>query len=197
MKKTLSIILAIVILALSMTSCSAGENKILEQINTMANQSAPAMEITVDMTDGSNLLSEKYSIASSDDMTLIFYEIERLSSFIINNGVITAPDEYKYTLTGKATIQNGEITVEGDETDLNFSTYVYPTFSFTSDTLSDITIGDGVIAAKVIDQDGFIGGNLGEDMTVYVRFSDVSISVIRINYVSENGYETTITYAFE
>ena len=203
MKKILTAIILILVIALSFTSCDkikeeAG-NPTFDLLNELVKAEFANYSIDVSLTDkSSHTLNESYTVATDENgLKTITYTVERLNKFNLN-GSVTAPNSYKSELSGTAVV-DGEnlIKQDGDDVGVDFSEIAIPKFNFADDVLDNVIIGDDALIADVTNQEQFLGFTLtSEAVQIKVEFSETAISSVTLTFVTSNGNDATVVYTF-
>ena len=204
MKKIITSIILLLVIALSFTSCELLEEKfgdpLYNQLNTLANSEHGDYAINVTITDkNTNKLTENYTVTTAENgNATINYTVERLNKFIINESTVTPPISYKQVLTGYAVV-NGENLFElsGDNVDVDFTKLTLPTFKFSKNTLSNVVTEEGTLTADVISQNDFLGFTLTEgDVALKVEFDEAAIHTVTLTFETAAENNVTLVYTF-
>lgn len=200
MNKKILIICLVVVIALSALGLSAckdnSETEMLREIsNAMLDDYAKVTLSVMTHTDKADL-NAKYVINTSDDVTEISYEVERLNSFGDNGDV---PSEFISVVTGTATIKNDAIVSVDGETlaETIILDVADRNMTFRKSYLDITKVFDDGMSAKVINPKGFLKNDdfAGTDMTVRVVMSQSALSKITLAY-SLNGAKISLEYVF-
>jgi hypothetical protein len=145
------------------------------------------VEITT-VTSGMTLTAE-YTATKS----VITYSVERLNKLEGDE----LPEEYKTTLSGTATVENGRITrLDGDAVDLPAYDYLTGVFSIQKENLTEVVEEKGCLKAKVISPEAFLGTKVeAEEMTVSIAYTDTAITRLTVTYSTSTSTVTTV-YTF-
>lgn len=163
--------------------------EIYETLNALlkAEKNAVTVEITT-VTSGMTLTAE-YTATKS----VITYSVERLNKLEGDE----LPEEYKTTLSGTATVENGRITrLDGDAVDLPAYDYLTGIFSIQKENLTEVVEEKGCLKAKVISPEAFLGTKVeAEEMTVSIAYTDTAITRLTVTYSTSTSTVTTV-YTF-
>ena len=200
MNKKILIICLIAVIAVSVLCLSACNDnnaaETLRKINTAMMYDYSNITLNVKTSTDNVDLSAKYTIKTTDDITEVSYEVERLNGFDENGNV---PSEFKSTVKGTATVSDGKIiSVDGDQLDSNIVLDIVDTnMTFRLSYLQVTKASDDGISAKVVNAKGFLKNESfeGEDMTVTVTLSQSYLSKINLDY-SLNGADVKLEYVF-
>ena len=204
MKKIITSIILLLIIALSFTSCELLEERFGDPTYRLLNKLVEAGQddysISITLTDkNSHTLNETYDvITAGNGNKTILYTVERLNKFIINEGTVTPPTSYKQVLTGYAVV-NGEnlFELKGDEVDVDFTKLTLPTFKFSKSALDNVTVEDGKLTADVISQSDFLGYELTEgEVELVVEFGEDAIGAITLTFATATETNVTLVYTF-
>ena len=204
MKKIITSIILLLVIALSFTSCELIEEKfgdpLYKQLNTLANSEHDDYTVSVTITDkNTNTLNESYVVTTAENgNTTIYYTVERLNKFIVNGNNITPPISYKQVLTGNAVVNNGNLFgLEGDDIDVDFTEFKLPTFNFSKDSLGNVVAEDNTLTADVISQSDFLGFTLTEgEAMLEVEFDDTAIHSITLTFKTAAENDVILVYTF-
>ena len=204
MKKILTAIILILVIALSFTSCDKikeeASNPTFDLLNELVKAEFANYSIDVSLTDkNSHTLNESYTVVTDESgLKTITYTVERLNKFTLN-GSVTAPNSYKSELSGTAVV-DGEnlIKQDGDDVGIDFAEIKLPSFNFTGDALENaMVVNDDTLMADVTNQEQFLGFTLtNEAVQIMVEFSETAISYVTLTFVTSNGNDATVVYSF-
>ena len=165
----------------------------MQNIQSLLKTSYSSITLNVTTTTNGIELKGIYKLTFEGDITTVDYSFERLNELDINGN----NDGYKSTVTGVASVQNGNI-VEGDTSvalpeEINFNS-----ISFKPAFFENVTVTGAKFQADVKDCRGFTGNWDIEctDMHVEVIYSKTELSMMSITYVSKGGSNVSITYTF-
>ena len=204
MKRILTSILLILVIALSLTSCDLIKDKlgdpVFNQLNELIKAEHNDYTISISLKDkNSHTLNETYVATTAENgNTTITYTVERLNKFNVNGSNVTIPGSYKKVLTGYAVI-NGEnlFEQEGDDIGVDFLKVTIPAFNFNDKAIENAIVADGKLTADVIDQTKFFGYELTtEPMQVEVEFNEEAISEITLTFKTAEGSDAVVVYTF-
>ena len=204
MKKILTAIILILVIALSFTSCDKikeeASNPTFDLLNELVKAEFANYSIDVSLTDkNTHALNESYVVVTDESgLKTITYTVERLNTFDINGSNVTAPNSYKSKLSGVAVV-DGEnlIKQDGDDVGVDFSEIAIPKFNFADDVLDNVITGEDALIADVTNQEQFLGFTLtNEAVQIKVEFSETAISSVTLTFVTSNGNDATVVYTF-
>lgn len=198
MKKKLVLITAAVlaILCLCLCACNLVSDKLLSRLSEMMRLDYSAVEIGITSTTDGLDLNGEFTLTFDDDAVNVKYRYDKLNSFGTDFD-LTAPDEWKTTVSGEAVVKDGEI-VQGDaNAELPFDAISFNGFSFKQAFFDNVKVSASRFEADVVNPQGFVGNNnfVCSDMHVNVKFGDY-IGRLEITYVSANGSDITLVYNF-
>lgn len=204
MKRILTSILLILVIALSLTSCDLIKDKlgdpVFNQLNELIKAEHNDYTISISLKDkNSHTLNETYVATTAENgNTTITYTVERLNKFNVNGNNVTIPNSYKKVLTGYAVI-NGEnlFEQEGDNIGIDFLKVKIPAFNFNDKAIENAIVADGKLTADVIDQTEFFGYELTtEPMQAEVEFNEEAIGEITLTFKTAEGSDAVVVYTF-
>lgn len=206
MKKIITSIILLLVIALSLTSCHlidehiTNSDPIHAQINALLESNQENYTIKASITNKSaHTVNETYDVTTAENGNkTISYTVERLNKFNVNDGVVTAPNSYKTVLTGYAVV-NGEnlFELEGDVLDIDFTKVVIPEFTFNDSTVENSVLDGDTLVADVKSQAEFLGVEFTtEPMQVEVVFSETSILTITLTFKTAGGNDVVVVYTF-
>lgn len=168
----------------------AGETpEICETLNTLleAEMNAVTVEITT-VTEGITLKAE-YAVTKDS----VVYSVEQLNKLEGDD----IPEEYKTTLSGTATVENGTVTkIDGDAIELPTYDQLTGRFSFEKGNLSEILEENGRFQAKVLSPKDFLGTKVdAEEMRITVTYTETAITTLTLTYNTATSAVTTV-YTF-
>ncbi len=195
-KSIIFLIVVLTVLTLCLCACNDPSGE-MRNINSLLRDEYSKMNVTVSTEYQGYTLLDTYDLVTSDGKTNITYEIMRFNSFEESNGNVSAPDEIVTKRKGSAVVENGKLVsvngdpitaVELDSLNLNMSLKL-PYFE-------NIKTPNNTFSADVVNPQGFLGVDSfdGTDLHVVIRYTESSISRIKLEYVGSSGSTVTISY---
>lgn len=199
MNKKLLTICLVLVLTLSIISCAACKDNSadrLRQINAALLHEYSKIELNI-VTDNDGIkLGAYYVMTTSNGITDISYEVDRLNSFDAEGAI---PSEFITRVKGNATFNGNAITsIDGDTAEYDVPlNFVSSKMTFRLSFFNDLKVTPKGITANVINPQGFWNDNefAGTDMTVSVVLNESDLSHITIGYKLD-GATVQMEYAF-
>lgn len=191
MKRFLIALLLIFSIVICLPSCQQPpvieENPEFDRFNSMFAQGFENYTITVSTTSpNGQVVNKKYVITTVNGERSISYEIETLNPFVIIDGVLTAPKEYKTVESGT---YNNDLATQG--------TFDVPKFTFSYRYIENDMIIPGRFIAKIIALDGFTGLDIKSSEAKFtLDFAENAPKSMQITYVSKSNNTVVVTYTF-
>lgn len=190
--------ISIALLLIAVVLCGCTNQMTLEVVNAMANVEYSRVELTVETTLDGQKLTSNYKTSKNGEVSTVNYSIEKLSSFGVDEyGNYVIPEDYKTTLTGSFTVENGK--TEGDVvTDLDLSLVSAYGLLFAENTLSDVQFNGNVMTATVSDPAAFVGRTdfVATDMKLSVTVTELTFSAMTVSYTAFDGAIVKLNYLF-
>ena len=179
--------------SLTQSEITSSDNdlSVCETLNSLVSKHYSQIKIDITTTTGDIQLNAKYEMTD----TQISYEIEQLNrlSFTEENS-----EDYKRTIMGIATVEDGEIIeIDGEAVELPSYEELRGSFNFSEENLTDEDVSNGYYYAKVISSQEFFGNSIYVgDLTVSVSYNTEKIQSITLNYKT-NVSTVQTCYVFE
>ena len=207
MKKIIMSMVLLFALFICTTACSGGEDRkptlgedstaeqtVYEQLDALADVNYKKVKVGV-VTDTDNVqLFAEYILTQYN----VHYSIEQLNKLPPNGDITGISPEYKSTITGTASVDNGEmIILDGIEVTLPTYDALKGDFNFDENNLKNVIIEDNVLKAEVVSSSTFYGSEVNvENMKITVEYTQTAFSKIIITYQTAYSSVKT-TYEFE
>lgn len=198
MKKSLIIIIAVLML-LSVCLCACNDHSSeMRDINILLRKEYSKMDVTVSSTYSGYSLEDSYKFVTENSQTNIEYTITRLNSFDTSNGAVVAPDEMTTKYQGSAVVKDGQlISVKGEPiTPAQLESLSITNMSFKLPYFNNINTPKNTFSADVVNAKDFLGNENfdGTEMHVVVRYTDTGIYRITLTYMGVGECSVSVTY---
>jgi len=168
---------------------------VYQELNSLAAKNRYAFVLDVKTQLADETLNAHFSVANSDDLVQVRYEVEERAVF--GEDPANDPESAVVTKVGIAKLQDGKITLDGDPVDADFSAVSVLGVKFDGAYFADVTVEDGSLSAKVTDPKAFL--NLtdfaGEDVRITVKWSG-TLESLTLSY-KQGEATVTVTYSFD
>ena len=202
MKKIISLLLALSILLMLLSSCSVPvpEEKpstgpsVYEVLQILANKDYSAVKIDVVTKTNFAELSASYTLKKGS----VTYSVEQLNELSASENTSALPSDYKTTVTGSAKIENGKV-VSLDGADVTLPSYdeLKGSFRFAEENFKNVVEGEKTFSADVVSPSAFYGATVNViDLKVSVAYSESALTEIVISYRTVGAKVETV-YTFE
>ncbi len=206
MKKIITSMILLLVLLICMTACSglkdnkptSGEDStveqtVYEQLDALTDVNYKMVKVRV-VTDTDNVqLFAEYVLTQYN----VQYSIEQLNKLPSNGDITGVSSEYKSTITGSASVDNGEIILDGENITLPAYDELKGNFNFDESNLKNVIIENNILKADVVSSSAFYGSEVNvENMKITVEYTQTALSKIVITYQTTYSSVTT-TYEFE
>jgi hypothetical protein len=163
--------------------------EICEKLDTLLDAEVNAVTVEITTVTAGITLKAEYAVTK----TSVVYSVDRLNKLEGDE----IPEEYKTTLSGNATIENGTVTkIDGDAIDLPTYDQLTGNFSIKKENLVEIEEGEGSLKAKVLSPEAFLGTKVDvKDMTVSITYTDTAITRLTVTYSTSTSTVATV-YTF-
>ena len=193
MKKTILVVLVLILAMLCFTSCQDGKYAELNQISKN-NYNQVQIDVTVQKSGESSALVSSFRVLNADKTKQIEYSLQEYAKFDVNGDQISAPESQIVTKTGTVVVENGQITSQtGDQTNLDFAKIGELNFNFSDSCLFGAQTANGIFTAHVTSLTKFCGQNISGASNVKVTVDAQTFKTITLNYTA-NGSDVTIVY---
>lgn len=189
MKKYTKILAVVLLTLLTFTSCfltpAVEEPEEFKVLNSLCESltSNYTLEITV-----SHAVTETYTVSEVEGVLNVDCRIEKINQFVIENGEIKVPDEYK-TVTEK--------TLSQDE--IMCGLFEVPDFRFSSEYMYGISVSDTDSSTQYVleNPEKFFGRSIdASSILVCVDYTESAVNFISLSYTTDSEEEVTVTYKF-
>ena len=193
MKKTILVVLVLILAMLCLTSCQDGNYAELNQISK-SNYNQVQIDVTVQKSGESSALVSSFKVLNADKTKQIEYSLQEYAKFDVNGDQISAPESQIVTKTGTVVVENGQITSQtGDQTNLDFAKIGELNFNFSDSCLFGAQTANGIFTAHVTSLTKFCGQNISGASNVKVTVDAQTFKTITLSYTA-NGSDVTIVY---
>lgn len=172
---------------------SAVEQTVYEQLDALTDMNYTKVKVDVVTITESIQLSANYVLTQDN----VQYSIEQLNKLPSNGDVTGISPGYKSTITGSASVDNGEIILDGVNVTLPTYEELKGNFNFDESNLKNVIIENNTLKADVVSSSAFYGSEVHvENMKITVAYTQTALSKIIITY--QTAYSSvTNTYEFE
>ena len=193
MKKTILVVLVLILAMLCLTSCQDGKYAELNQISKN-NYNQVQIDVTVQKSGESSALVSSFKVLNADQTKQIEYSLQEYAKFDVNGDQISAPEIQIVTKTGTVVVENGQVTSQtGDQTNLDFAKIGELNFNFSDSCLFGAQTANGIFTAHVTSLTKFCGQNISGASNVKVTVDAQTFKTITLSYTA-NGSDVTIVY---
>ena len=193
MKKTILVVLVLILAMLCLTSCQDGKYAELNQISKN-NYNQVQIDVTAQKSGESSALVSSFKVLNADKTKQIEYALQEYAKFDVNGDQISAPESQIVTKTGTVVVENGQITSQtGDQTSLDFAKIGELNFNFSDSCLFGAQTANGIFTAHVTSLTKFCGQNISGASNVKVTVDVQTFKTITLSYTA-NGSDVTIVY---
>lgn len=163
-------------------------------LNELATQPYSKVKLDIFTVTGDVELKASYTLTGSE----VSYSVEQLNLLPSDGNIENVSPDYKVTLSGSATVENGKITkVDGEAVSIPSYDELKGSFKFKESNFKNIQIENGKITADVVSSSEFFGTNKTiNNMKITVEYTDSALQKITITYNTINSAVTTV-YEFE
>ena len=174
------------------TTDDAGEasKQVWEVFEELSKKQYSKIELNIQTVMGDVELNANYTLTNSN----VTYSVEQLTLLPSGENIDGASLNYKTTLTGTATIENGKVTkLDGDDVTLPSNTELVGSFNFDSSNFKNVKTEDGKLTADVISPSNFTGTSKNlSDMKIVVSYNETALQELEISYKTTNATVTTV-----
>ncbi len=163
-------------------------------LNELVSKSYSKVKLNVSTVTGGVELNAVYTLTNSE----IIYSVEQLNLFPSDGNIENISPDYKVTLTGSATIENGKVgKFNGEAVSLPSYDELKGSFNFHESNFKNVVIQDNSLLADVISPSEFYGSEVNvQNMKINIEYSETVLTKITITYQTANSNVTTI-YEFK
>ena len=163
-------------------------------LNRLTKEKYQKVKLNITTTTGDITLKASYILTASS----VEYSIEHLNKLPIDGNFVGMSPDYKVTLTGTATIENGKVTkLDGADVTLPSYDELKGNFNFSEDNLTSITTQPGKLTASAKSPSKLLGTDKSlTDMKITVEYSATALKKITLTYKTSDSTVTTV-YEFE
>ena len=193
MKKTILVVLVLILAMLCLTSCQDGKYAELNQISKN-NYNQVQIDVTVKKSGENSALVSSFKVLNANTTKQIEYSVQEYAMFDINGDQISAPESQIVTKTGTVVLENGKVASQtGDQTNLDFAKVGAINFNFSDSCLYGAQNVNGVFTAHVTSLTKFCGQNVSGATNVKVSVDTLAYKSITLTYTVD-GSDVTIVY---
>jgi len=170
------------------------ETTVYDTLNKLSKQSYNKIKLNITTLTGDIELKANYTLTANK----VDYSIEQLNFLPSDGNLENVSPDYKTTIQGSATIENGKVTKLDDEA-VNLPEYdeLKGAFDFKESYFKNIQTESGKFTADVVNVSAFIGTDKSiSDMKIVVEYNDMTFQKVTITYTTSNSSVTTV-YGFE
>lgn len=157
---------------------SVQETTVYDTLNELSRKYYSKIQLNISTLTGDIELGAEYVLAANK----VEYSIEQLNLLPSDGDIDNISPNYKTTIQGLATIENGKVTKMDDKA-VNIPPYdeLKGSFDFKDSCFKNVQIDEGRFSADVVNASAFIGIDeaIG-DMKVIVNYSDSAFQKITI-----------------
>ena len=167
------------------TQSSEAEKTVYDVLNDLTTQSYKKIQLDITTLTGDIELKANYALTENK----VEYSIEQLNLLPSDGDLNDVSPDYKTTIQGSATVENGKVTKLDDEA-VNLPEYneLKGAFDFKESSFQNIQSENGRFAADVADVSAFVGVDKTiSDMKIVVEYSDTAFQKITISYKTSNS----------
>lgn len=163
-------------------------------LNELASKSYSKVKLNISTVTEDIELKASYTLTDSK----VTYAVEQLNLLPSDGNIENVSPDYKVTLSGSATVENGKITkADGEAVSIPSYDELKGAFNFTENNFRNVQKENGKITADVISASEFLGIDKAvNDMKITIEYSDAVLQRITITYNKINSSVTTV-YEFE
>ena len=176
------------------TQFSETEKTVYDVLNGLTNQSYKKIKLDITTLTGDIELKANYALSANK----VDYSIEQLNFLPSDGNLENVSPDYKTTIQGSATIENGKVTKLDDEA-VNLPEYdeLKGAFDFKESYFKNIQTESGKFTADVVNASAFIGTDKSiSDMKIAAEYSDAAFQKMTITYKTSKS-TITFVYVFE
>lgn len=192
MRKFLFTIITI-ILIMALTSCVvelvlpedsetelAAAREACSTLNNLTQKKYERIELEINTKNSFANLSSNYVLTDSE----VTYSIERLNLLPADGDITGMAYDYKNTISGSASVENGQITkLDGNDVTLPEYDQLTGCFNFNVDNMENVSVKNNRLVADIISPADFYGAEVEmEDLRITVEYTDSAIVEINISY---------------
>ena len=170
------------------------DKTVYEVLNDLSKQNYSKIELNITTLMGDIQLSASYVLTAHK----VSYSVEQLNMLPTDGNFSNMSPEYKTTLTGTATVENGKITkLDGDKVSISEYSELKGSFYFKENNFRNIKAADGEFSADIVSASEFLGtGKNISSLKIEVKYNSSAIEKITMVYQTANSTVTTV-YEFE
>lgn len=194
MKKIISVLAVLCLLVLVFCACDGLGNSNIDTLNDKLSEYYSGWNVQVTTLKNDVSLTNEFEITRIGEGYGIDYSVEKLNELSID-----APNEFKTTLKGTATVKDGKLTyTDGDAIDIDLSGMTEIGLKFDSSYFEDISFTTAMFKANVSAPKDFFGKDVEcTSMTVTASFNETVFKYIIVSYTANDGAQVTIRYDFK
>ena len=193
MKRSIIALILVSVFMLCLPACQIEntDDLIYTSLNVLAQAKTENYSICICVTaaDGSSV-KETYDVTTVEGVRSVAYAIETRNTFVIDSGVITAPEE-------SVTITTGIY----DETESAKADYDLPSLTFSDASVRNLVNREGLppfgFSAEVVSTEKLIGKLInGTDIRIEGTYGLNTLETVTLSYKSLSGNSVTVTYTY-
>ena len=194
MKKIILSVILILALLTSLIACNNDDKSVYDTLNDLTKESYSKIQLDITTVTEGIELKANYTLTASK----VDYSVEQLSLLPTDGDLGNVSEEYKTTVKGTATIENGKVTSFNNE-EVNLPQYdeLKGHFDFKESYFTNIKDEDGRFSADVTSNTGFLGTDKAlNDVKVVVEYNNDALKTIKVIYETATSTVTSV-YSFE
>ena len=170
------------------------DKTVYEVLNDLSKQNYSKIELNITTLTGDIQLSASYVLTAHK----VSYSVEQLNMLPTDGNFSNMSPEYKTTLAGTATVENGKVTkIDGDKVSVPEYAELKGSFDFKESYFRNVKSDDGEFSADIVYASGFLGTDKNiRGLKIEVKYTFSAIEKITMVYQTANSTVTTI-YEFE
>ncbi len=199
MKKIVLSIILMLALLMSFVACDKGysnepKKTVYDVLNTLTTQNYKKIQLDITTLTGDIKLKANYVLTENK----VEYSVEQLTLLPSDGNITGVSSDYKTSIQGSATVENGKVTKLDDEA-VNLPEYdeLKGAFNFKESFFKNVQIENGKFAADVVNVPAFMGvEKVISDMNIVVKYNDAAFQKVTVTYKTSNS-TITLVYVFE
>ena len=201
MKKTLSLVALMLICSICFISCgnrnnnSSGNNEgtshVYSTLNALIQKDYSKVNISTTVVIDDITLVSEYDVTDNS----IYYSVEKMN--YLSDNIYEMPEDYKTTVSGSATISNGQV-IKNNEDSVTLPSYaeLNGKFDFKESNFTNVNNKQGSFSANVNNLSNLIGQNVvAFNANITVEYNDSAITTLVLTYQTSASKVTTV-YSF-
>lgn len=199
MKKMIISTVLVFALLIGFAACSKGDEPgakktVYDTLNALSEQSYSKIQLNITSLTGDIELKANYVLTANN----VTYSIEQLNLLVPDGDLSDTSSDYKTTIQGTATVENGKvIKLDGETVDLPEYDELKGAFDFKESYFKNVQVENGKFSADVVSATAFLGTNQNlSNVKLIVAYQESGFEKITITYQTANS-TVTVEYKFE